>query len=274
MLERLTDQEMADVALVVEDTLKLGYKAIEFAIRKHKESAKKAAENFQQTAPQVFKGNIYDLSYFWGYDTLPFSVIEEIPLEVRQGVKQSFDELQQQGYVTAQNNCVVLTEKGKTLIDDPSFIRSALQDRCNGLEDIKKILDQEYKRRIAERGIANQPTQNVQATPNSPVINYHDNLVTNTSEIVAEAGEKVTEKTVSASMRQPANIGAQQAAQQAAHVAAQTAQKGVATGAKAGVQAGTSAAAGAATMGAATAAQIGYELAQGAIKIIKEKTLK
>lgn len=254
MLERLTDQEMADVALVVETSLRLGFKAVEFAIRKNKDGAKKAAENFQQAAPQIFKGNIYDLSYFWGYDNLPFSVIESIPKELRKAVMQNFDSLMQQGYVTSQNKAVVLTEKGKKFIDEPEFIRAAIQDRTNGIGDIKKVLEQEYNRRIAERGAAR--------TPNVPGINYHDGLVSNTNEIIAEAGQKTTQKAVLTGTEHAAMAGVT------------VAHKGAETAVKSGVKAGTGAAAGAATMGVATAAQIGYELAKGSIKAVQEKVLK
>lgn len=249
MLERLTEQELSDVSMVLESSFKLAFRAIEYTMRKDMGKAKKAAQDFQKAAPQIFKGNIYDMSYFWGYKNLPFSVLDSLPKDICKAVKQNFDGLMQQGYVQAKDKAVVLTGKGEQLINNPEFIRAAIQDRSNGLGDIKKVVEQEYNRRIAQLG---------ESQANAPAINYQDGLVNNTNELIAEAGKR------------SGSIGMGHTAQ-AGSVAVQ---QGVGEAAKAGAKVGTgtaTTAAGAATMGAATAAQIGYELAQGSIKILQDK---
>lgn len=234
MLDRLTENELSDVALVAEKSASGAFQLYKFVKTLKGEIDRKDMQQKLKTMNKngmqefIFRGNIYDLSYFWNNKTLPLTDISALEKPVREAVKKNFNELANSGYITltADKTALECTEKGVELYCDKNFISKTCEDRIDISNDIKKVVQQTLKKReIAPGG----------EVPNVPHINFNDNMVANANEIAHEAAKAAGNKTV----------------QTAASTTAQ-----------------------AVTAGAATAAQVAYELAAGGIKIIKDKVLK
>lgn len=254
MLSKLTDNEMSDVLAATEQTADTALRIYQFIKQRETRTLQQQGylnRMFASTKDDVFvfKGNICDMSYFWKSKQLALSDIETLSPDVKEAVKSNFNSLAQQGYVTlsADKTSIECTKKGMDLCNDNNFISKVCSDRIDVCADIKKVVKQEQAKRNTETASTVQNKENV---PNVPTINYNDNLVSNTNEIISESAKKAGE----ASVKKVGETAIKKATEETA---------------KQGAKAAVGTAAGVATAGAATAAQIAYELAAGGVKIIK-----
>ncbi len=249
MLAQLTNNELSDILNVAEQSISTAFRIYNFV---KSGAARKEYSNLLSSTKNdifVFRGNIYDMSYFWKSPTLPLSEIEALPENIKIAVKNNFNSLAEKGYITlsADKTALECTESGAELCNSHNFIAEACRNRMDVCNDIKTVVKQEQEKRKMQHAAVGQAAPKPAEVPNTPVINYNDNLVNNTSEIVAEAGKK----------------GGKEIAQRTTQEAA-----------KQGAKATVSTAAGVSTAGVATAAQISYELASGGLKIIKNNIVR
>lgn len=244
MLDRLTDNEMADVAAVIEKTAVGAFRLYNYIHQRNKEAERtKLLQRKSNENMFVFKGNIYDLSYFWGREKLQISDLETIPEGIRSAVKDNFNHLAQEGLVelTFDKKALILTEEGKKCCNDKNFIKAVCEDRIDVCNNIKKVIvDENLHRKIKNEINAATADKNI---PNTPTINFNDNLVNNTNEILHEMAKKSTDKVVE-------------------------------KGANEVVKSAAKASVGVATAGVGTAAQIAYDLAMGGVKVLENKIIK
>lgn len=188
MLDRLTDNETSQLFLIAEKSASGAFKLYKFIKTKHKERTAKYQKELRELTKRaneslfLFRGNLYDLSYFWDKQKLLLSYIERIPdSTLKTAVKANINELASQGYIfySREENAVMLTEKGKELINSPNFISNTALDRMDVCEKIKVAVSQKKN-----------------AVPNTPEINFNDNVVNNTSEIIGESLKKAANKSV------------------------------------------------------------------------------
>lgn len=79
-------------------------------------------------AAKYFTGQFTDLDFFNGQNTMPMSVISNIPdPQLKAAVIDNFERFAADGLVTIDNTAgtISITDKGKTYISDPTFVRSA-----------------------------------------------------------------------------------------------------------------------------------------------------
>ena len=97
------------------------------------EAAKKQAISNQSEAPKFnFTGKRTDLYYFENTDRMPFSVIASISdPELKKKVIETFDELcsRMYRYTTVEGDEIVITDKGKKMLQNEAFKRQAMTDQ-------------------------------------------------------------------------------------------------------------------------------------------------
>lgn len=260
MLDRLTENETSQLFLIAEKTASAAFKLYKYIKTKQKENKAKLDKKIAELTKKanenlfLFRGNIYDLSYFWDKRKLALNEIEKIPDEaLRQAVKKNINELVKEGYITLsdEKDCLILTQKGEELINSPNFISSAALDRMNVCEKIKVAVSQKQK-----------------TVPNEPEINFNDNLVNNSSEIIRESAKKeantAPKKATEQASVTPASAGA---TEKTACKAVNTIEE-IASSANKAVSGSAKAAAGAATAGTGAVVQAAYEAANSVFKKI------
>ena len=98
-----------------------------------KETAKKQSISNQSEAPKFnFTGKRTDLYYFENTDRMPFSVIASISdPELKKKVIETFDELcsRMYRYTTVEGDEIVITDKGKKMLQNEAFKRQAMTDQ-------------------------------------------------------------------------------------------------------------------------------------------------
>lgn len=78
----------------------------------------------------TFTGKDTDLSYFLQSETMPLSTISNIAdSDIKSDVLNTFDKAAEQGLIEIDGSNIKITEKGKTEINNPNFIKSAQNDQ-------------------------------------------------------------------------------------------------------------------------------------------------
>lgn len=202
MLDRLTENETSQLFLIAEKSAVGAFKLYKFIKTKQKERDAKFQKELRELTKKanenmfLFRGNIYDLSYFWNKRKLTVADIENIPDAVlKEAVKKNINELAGQGYIfySQEHKGLVLTKKGEELVNNPNFISNTALDRMNVCDKIKLAVSQKES-----------------TVPNTPEINFNDNVVNNTSEIISEGLKKATnaaEKTAGTAAVSTATVG-------------------------------------------------------------------
>lgn len=178
MLDRLTENETSQLFLIAEKSAVGAFRLYKFIKTRQREQDAKFQKELRELTKKaneslfLFRGNVYDLSYFWDKQKLPLANIEKIPNEtLKTAVKKNINELTEQGFISLlkEENALILTPKGEELINNPTFISNTALDRMNVGEKIKVSVSEKKN-----------------AVPNTPEINFNDGVVNNTSEIVRE----------------------------------------------------------------------------------------
>lgn len=105
---------------------------------KVKESGRESLDNF------TFTGKNTDLCYFNSSEEMPLSAIANIgDHELKKSVLECFDEFEKKGYVTLENDCIKITDKGKRILSDPQFQKQARIDQFKAYNDKLKNVQEE-----------------------------------------------------------------------------------------------------------------------------------
>lgn len=182
-LNKLTENEISDVFTMLEMSIKCG-SFICNQIKNQKlingqAEISKMLNNYTALTPFFWKGEETDLSYFWNNKELSLKEIysisdEKLSHKVQKILQQALDN----NFLKVINDDIfILTEKGAEYIYSEKFIENTLKSDININNEIKK-------------GVQGYYGTNKQAT--TGVINFEDNLVSNTNEINYEINKNQT----------------------------------------------------------------------------------
>lgn len=129
-LDQITNDELADVGRLTEMTIRAGMTVMRTVTQyKERQMAELTAElkEYRLANPLLPKGDISDLSYFWASDSLPKQTVQELPGQIKERMEALLAGLERQGIVLAGPDSWTLTEPGRKVIYDKSFVQDALK---------------------------------------------------------------------------------------------------------------------------------------------------
>lgn len=156
-LDQITNDELADVGRLAEMSIKAGMTVLRTVTQyREREVARLAAElrDYRLANPLIPQGDISDLSYFWASDSLPRQTVQELPERTRERLEKLLKELEQQGAVLSGADGWTLTDMGKRLIYDKSFVQDALKADVEYADKVQTAAAQEAAKRPAESDAA------------------------------------------------------------------------------------------------------------------------
>lgn len=129
-LDQITNDELADVGRLTEMTIRAGMTVMRTVTQyKERQMAELTAElkEYRLANPLLPKGDISDLSYFWASDSLPKQTVQELPGRIKERMEALLAGLERQGIVLAGPDSWTLTEPGRKVIYDKSFVHGCPQ---------------------------------------------------------------------------------------------------------------------------------------------------
>ena len=116
------------------DRIQRERKAEKKAEKKARKAAGNVSDNLKKTHFENFSftGKETDLCYFYNTDRMPLSAISGIPDEgLKKTVAQNLDRMcrKKKGLIRIEGNEIVITEKGKELLQDKKFQQKAMNDQ-------------------------------------------------------------------------------------------------------------------------------------------------
>ena len=155
-LDRITDDELADVGLIIEGTSRMALEVMHLVQRYREKQVGgaellEAIEAYRREKPFFFKADITDLSYFWQSKTLDIGVLEMQPEELKKNILKNFDLLVQQGFVEIKEGVMKLTRSGEKMVFSSNFLMETVKSDMDKLAKISDGLAAETQRRQAEK---------------------------------------------------------------------------------------------------------------------------
>lgn len=179
-LDRLTEQEVADVFVLVELGMKCGtfiYSQLQNKeLIQGQQDVSALLKNYTSINPFMFKGEETDLSYFWDSKKLDIKELENITdVKLKKNVKDVLENAFNNKYLKiVDNDTFVLTEKGGEYIYSSDFASKVVKSNDNINNQILNGMKGYY------------------GTRDNSKINFNDNLISNENEIQYEHNKNQT----------------------------------------------------------------------------------
>lgn len=148
MLERIVDDELSGTYLIFQEAIttstELYVRIKEYQETKNNASLAKEIVQYRNDYPFMFRGNVYDMSYFWNHSELPLPEIRKLHSDLQHEVMKTFNDLARKKYVKflPDRDCYVLTPRGKQQLYKSRFVLHSLQGDmeinrqiANGIQD-------------------------------------------------------------------------------------------------------------------------------------------
>lgn len=157
VLERIVDEELSDTYMIFQDATKMSmelYNRVkEFQETKQDIALANEIVQYRNEYPFMFRGNVFDMSYFWNHSELPLPEIRKLHTELQHQVMKTFNNLAKEKYVKflPDKDCYVLTPKGKNQLYKSRFVLHTLQGDVEINQKIEGGIRNELSSRVRER---------------------------------------------------------------------------------------------------------------------------